>query len=236
MDAGQWRRVSLAFMNMFLHELRLEEDANSLEMATDEERPVAFPHSLEEKADAVPVAGPMEAFMLVCTPVVTQFEPALTGTLFNAIAMGVATTTPTISPSWIQGRVWRLGLNECNSASIGLMDAGSGWSELQLSSMLLRPWFTHIVLFHPESQTIWDVPCNKPPRLLPVHILERYANRARTPLFLWLQDSRVDCAMVWSSMCRHFRPVAMAWDYAVAFRYQWFRTSASASRPDLWIA
>ena len=154
MDAGQWRRVSLAFIDIFVYELRLEEDANSLEMATDEERPVALPQPLEEKADAVPVAGPMEASMWVCTPVVTHSEPALTDTLFNAIAMGVATTTPTISPSWIQGRVWRLGLNECNSASIGLMDAGSGWSELQLSSMLLRPWFTHIVLFHPESQTI----------------------------------------------------------------------------------
>ena len=174
--------------------------------------------------------------MWVCTPVVTHSKPALTGTLFNAIAMGVATTTPTISPSWIQGRVWRLGLNEYNSASIGLMAAGSGWSELQLSSMCLRPWFSHIVLFHPETQTIWDVPCSKPPRLLPVHILERYANRARTPLFLRFQDSRVDCAMVWSSMCGHFRPVAMAWDYDVAVRYQWFRTSASATRPELWIA
>ena len=121
--------------------------------------------------------------MWVCTPVVTHSKPELTGTLFNAIAMGVATTNPTISPSWIQGRVWRLGLNEYNYASIGLLAAGSGWSELQLSSMILRPWFSHIVLFHPETQTIWDVPCSKPPRLLPVHILERYANRAPTPLF-----------------------------------------------------
>ena len=58
MDAGQWRRVSVAFVNMLVHELRLEEDANSLEMATDEERPVALPQSLGAKADAVPVAGP----------------------------------------------------------------------------------------------------------------------------------------------------------------------------------
>ena len=154
MDAEQWRRVSAAFIFLFVHELRLEEDINSLEMATDEERPVALPHSLDLQADAVPVAGPTEAFMWVCTPVVTHSKPELTGTLLNAIAMGVATTNPTISPSWIQGRVWRLGLNEFNSASIGLLAAGSGWSELQLSSMCLRPWCSHCLISSGDANNL----------------------------------------------------------------------------------
>ena len=242
MEAEQWRRVSVAFIKIFNHELRIEEDINFLNVdanagrvlrpANDEERPVELQNSLDLQADALLVTRPADAFMLVCAPVVTNSNPAQTGTLFSAVAMGVAT----ISPSWIQGRVRRLGLNELNSASIGLVAAGSGWSELQLSSMLLRPWFSHIVLFHIESQTFWDVPCSRPPRLLPVHLLERYANRARTPLFLWCEYSRVDFAMVWSSMCGQFRPVTMALDSVVAVRYQWFRTSASATRPDLWIA
>ena len=94
MEAEQWRHVSAAFINIFHHVLRLEEDINCLRMATDEERPVALPNTVDLQADAVRVAGPTEAFMWVCTPVVTHSKPALTGTLFNAIAMGVATTTP----------------------------------------------------------------------------------------------------------------------------------------------
>ena len=135
MDAEQWRRVSVAFINIIKDELRMEENNDCWRMTMDEERPVELPLPFVCLADAVHVAGPADAFMWVCTPVVIHSEFALTGTLFNAIAMGVATMTPTISPSWIQGRVWRLGLNKFNSASIGLVAAGSGWSELQLCSM-----------------------------------------------------------------------------------------------------